>query len=141
VEEKAVVVLDTNVFVSGLLSPAGAPGLILRRFRQLDFEIATSKEQIREIQLVLKRPSLVKAIPPGTAKEALRFLLSFKKLATILNPPKLDWKFKDRGDHFLLDLVAHVDADFLVTGDKALLALKLVQSCSVVSPVEFLASL
>ena len=63
---------------------------------------------------MLKRPSLVKAIPPGTAKEALRFLLSFKKLATILNPPKLDWKFKDRGDHFLLDAVAHVDADFLV---------------------------
>ncbi|MFN8943764.1 MAG: putative toxin-antitoxin system toxin component, PIN family [Pseudobdellovibrionaceae bacterium] len=60
--KKLVVVLDTNVFVSGLISPNGVPGAILQRFRQGEFEIATSKSQIREIQEVLKRPSLVRAL-------------------------------------------------------------------------------
>ncbi len=50
--KKLVVVLDTNVFVSGLISPNGVPGAILQRFRQGEFEIATSKSQIREIQEV-----------------------------------------------------------------------------------------
>lgn len=72
-EKRLVVVLDTNVFVSGLLSPFGAPGVILQRFRQGDFEIATSHEQIREIQAVLKKSSLSRALPKGTPKEVLRF--------------------------------------------------------------------
>jgi putative PIN family toxin of toxin-antitoxin system len=74
VVKKPIVVLDTNVFVSALMSPKGAPGAILQKFRLGEFEIATSKMQIKEIQDVLKRPSLVKALPKGTTKEVLKFL-------------------------------------------------------------------
>ncbi len=138
---KLVVVLDTNVFVSGLISPNGVPGAILLRFRQGDFKIATSKVQIKEIQAVLKRPSLSKALPKGTTKEVLRFFLAFKKLTNICEPKKLPWDFKDLKDHFLLDLAVYSKADFLVTGDKALQSLMLVGSCAVDSPVEFLSRL
>ena len=138
---KLVVVLDTNVFVSALISPSGVPGAILARFRQGDFAITTSKAQIREIQSVLKRPSLVKALPKGTTKEVLRFFLAFKKLANICEPKKLPWDFKDLKDHFLLDLAVYAKADFLVTGDKALRSLMLVGSCAVVSPIDFLSRL
>ena len=136
--KKPVVVLDTNVFISGLISPNGVPGAILQRFRQGDFDIATSKAQIREIQAVLKRPSLTRALPKGTTKEVLRFFLAFKNLTKIHEPKKLTWDFKDLKDHFLLDLAVHSKADFLVTGDKAVRSLMLVGSCAVTSPVEFL---
>ena len=139
--KKLVVVLDTNVFVSGLISPNGVPGAILQRFRQGEFEIATSKSQIREIQEVLKRPSLARALPKGTTKEVLKFFLAFKKLTKIHDPKKLPWDFKDLKDHFLLDLAVYSKADFLVTGDKALRSLMLVGSCAVTSPVEFLSRL
>ena len=59
---KPVVVLDTNVFVSGLLSPSGVPGLILARFRSGHFDIATSKDQIREIRNDLP-PSYYRQLP------------------------------------------------------------------------------
>ena len=136
--KKPVAVLDTNVFISGLISPNGVPGAILLRFRQGDFDIATSKTQIREIQDVLKRPSLVRALPKGTPKEILRFFIAFKSLTKIHEPKKLTWDFKDLKDHFLLDLAVHSKADFLVTGDKAIRSLMLVGSCAVTSPVEFL---
>ena len=71
--EKPVIVLDTNVFVSGLLSQNGAPGLILRRFRQGDFEIITSRDQIKEVQMVLKRPSLARALPAGSIRVAIKW--------------------------------------------------------------------
>lgn len=140
--KKPVVVLDTNVFVSGLLSSDGVPGAILRRFRQMDFDIVTSKEQLAEIQNVLSRPSLSKALPKGTTKEVLKFLLSFKKLTRVyLNCPSLVWDFEDPKDHFLLDLIVHAKANFLVTGDKKLRSLLLVDATAIVSPTEFLARL
>ena len=139
--KKPVVILDTNVFVSGLISPQGVPGAILLRFRQGAFDIVTSKAQVREIQLVLKRPTLSRALPSGTAKEILRFFLAFKKLTRVIKPPKLPWEFKDVGDHFLLDLAVYSKANFLITGDKALRSLLLVGQCAVVSPAEFLARL
>jgi putative PIN family toxin of toxin-antitoxin system len=89
-------------------------------------EISTSKAQIKEISAVLKRPSLVRALPKGTSREVLVFFLGFKKLTKIYNPKKLPWDFGDRNDHFLLDLAITAKADFLVTGDKALRSLMLV---------------
>lgn len=139
--KKLVVVLDTNVFVSGLLSPHGVPGLILQRFRTGEFGIATSKDQIREIQDVLRRPSLIRALPKGTNREVLIFFLKFKRLAHICKPQRLTWDFGDRDDHFLLDLAVNSKAQFLVTGDKALLKLTLVGQCAVISPVEFIGRL
>ena len=137
--EKPVVVLDTNVFVSGLLSPKGAPGIIFQRFRLGQFSIVTSRAQIAEIQAVLARSSLRKALPTGTPREVLQFFVKLKRLTEVLNPPKLAWDFGDRDDHFLLDLAVHAKAQFLVTGDKALQRLLLVGQCAVVSPVEFVA--
>jgi uncharacterized protein len=141
VAKKPVVVLDTNVFVSGLLSPSGVPGVILQRFRGGHFSIATSKAQVREIQAVLRRPSLAKALPKGTPREVLRFFAQFRRLTEIHSPPKLPWDFGDLNDHFLLDLAVYSKAQFLVTGDKALRGLLLVGSCAVVTPVEFIARL
>ena len=139
--KKPVVVLDTNVFVSGLLSPTGVPGLILARFRSGHFDIVTSKDQIREIQKVLRRQSLVRAIPKGTSREVLRFFLKFKQLTRIHAPARLAWDFGDRADHFLLDLAVHAKAHFLVTGDKALRKLMLVGQCAEITPVEFIGRL
>lgn len=138
---KPVVVLDTNVFVSGLISPGGVPGAILQHFRAGQFDIATSKEQIREIRTVLRRPSLARALPRGTPGEVMRFFARFKRLTRVYDPPRLRWDFGDRKDHFLLDLAVGAKTEFLVTGDKALRNLLLVGSCAVVTPVEFLARL
>lgn len=99
--KKPVVVLDTNVFLSGLLSPNGVPGLILARFRSGHFEIAKSKKQIREIQIVLRRPSLVRATPKGTTREVLSFFVEFKRLTRIYKPAPQPWDFGDRNDPFL----------------------------------------
>ncbi len=136
-QRKFVAILDTNVLVSGLLSPNGIPGTIVTRFRNGEFDIVTSRQQLREIRAVLRRPSLAKALPKGTLKQVLQFFTKLKALTKTCKPPSLDWDFRDAGDHFLLDLVAFARPDFLVTGDKALLSLGTVQKTKIVSPSEF----
>lgn len=135
------VILDTSVFVSGLLSPAGIPGLILYRFRQGDFQVYTSRAQISEIRAVLKKPSLQRALPTGTSQDVLRFFAKFKKLAKVLTPRSMEWDFSDTKDHFLLDLAMDSKANFLITGDKKLQSLLIVDKCSIVSPSEFITRL
>lgn len=138
-QKKLVVVLDTNILVSGLLSPHGTPGVILQKFRRKEFEVVTSKDQVREIQDVLRRPSLSRALPKGSTSEVLRFFLSLKKLVTVHKPTTLKWDFSDEGDHFLLDLAVGVKADFLITGDKRLSKLTFVDTCVIIAPADFLA--
>jgi uncharacterized protein len=141
VQKKPVVVLDTNVFVSGLLTPNGVPGAILRRFRQGDFEVVMCQEQISEIQDVLKRTHIQKLLSKDVRKTLQQFIRHLKKAVTLVRPAQQSWDFSDEGDHFLLDLVATAKPDFLVTGDKKLRSVVLVGDTSVVTPTEFLARL
>ncbi len=51
-------VLDTNIWVSAILNPAGFPAEILKSFRQGDFLAVISEPIIAEIADVLSRPRI-----------------------------------------------------------------------------------
>ena len=51
-------VLDTNIWVSAILNPAGFPAEILKTFRQGDFLAVISEPIISEIADVLSRPRI-----------------------------------------------------------------------------------
>jgi len=72
------------------------------------------------------------------------FAANVGKVLNILEMVKTqthEWNFVDEGDHFLFDLILASKANYLVTGDKKVLELKLIENCHIVSPVEFLAGL
>ena len=48
-----IVVLDTNVIVSAVLSPQGAPAEIIRRWEAEEIEVVTSPPLISEFERVL----------------------------------------------------------------------------------------
>ncbi len=54
-----LVVLDTNVLVSGLRSALGASNAVVRRLAQGDFRIAVSTALCLEYEEVLNRPGLL----------------------------------------------------------------------------------
>lgn len=51
-------VLDTNIWVSAILNPAGSPAEIIKSFRQGDFLTVISEPIIAEIADVLSRPRI-----------------------------------------------------------------------------------
>jgi len=55
---KPRVVLDTNVFVSGLISPQGFPAAILKALRSRRFTLLSSPAVNEEIIEVLNRPHI-----------------------------------------------------------------------------------
>lgn len=141
-KNKLKVVLDTNIFISGLLIPHSIPYLIIREWQDQQFTLIVSSDLLKEINQVLKRPKIKKYnVTKSDSKNILNLL---KNTTELVNPEKADVKVRDAKDQFLIDLALTAGADFLVTGDKDLLVLSNnaeLKKTGIVTPSEFVAIL
>jgi hypothetical protein len=128
------VVLDTNVLISALLSAHGSPALVLDAWRDGRFELVTGQEQIVELKRAAGYEKLRRYIP----RAALGRLVTALRNAEILlvRLPRVGAS-PDPGDDYLLAMAISTDADFLVTGDNPLLALKRICTTRIVAPGRF----
>lgn len=126
------VVLDTNVLVSGLAYPAGAPGRIVTAWRQGSLEVVLSRYILDEMIRVLPRLPRIQMTPA----EIRDLADSFMFLADVVEPEgEQDANLRDQADQPVLLTLLAAKADYLITGDKDLLALA--GSYSIVTPAEF----
>ncbi|QVX40730.1 putative toxin-antitoxin system toxin component, PIN family (plasmid) [Ralstonia solanacearum] len=114
------VVLDTNVLVSGLAYPGSVPGRIVSAWRQGGLEVALSHYILDELVRVLPRLPRVR-MTPGEIRDLAD---SFMFLADLVEPEGVeDEKLRDPADQPVLFTLLAAKADYLITGDKDLLAL------------------
>lgn len=130
------VILDTNVIISGMLSPSGNADFLLRRWMDGNFVLLSSSEQLEEIKSTLRKPYIASHIKPHDAGKLVNLL---RRLTLQIESHSAVHRSPDPEDDFLLSLAEAGDADFLVTGDKAgLLALKRHKGTRIVSVSQFL---
>ena len=117
------VVVDTNVFVSGLMLPASVPGRILAAANAGGFEIVLSEPILEEISTALHYPKVRKRIALSD-EDLLRYVQALRFTAEIVDPANVAVQvLGDRDDDVILATWVAGKADWLVTGDAALLAL------------------
>ena len=128
------VVLDTNVLVSGLMYPESVPGKIVTAWREAQFDVVSSLSQLEEIGRVLGYPKIRKVLKwsPETIGRFLEQLLLRVELAEL--GEFVDEQLRDVCDAPILASLVVSKADFLVTGDGDLLALR--ERFSIVTPAE-----
>ena len=114
------VVLDTNVLVSGLAYPGSIPGRILGAWRQGGIDVVLSRYILDEMVRVLPRLPRI-----ALSSSEIRDLAdSFMFMAEMVEPcAELDERLRDHADQQVLGTLRAAKADYLVTGDKDLLAL------------------
>lgn len=135
------VILDTNVLLSGLINPEGAPGRIVGRWRGGGLELVLSERQLEEIEEVLAYPKIARPLSWGV-EEIKRFVLLLRLKSEIVPVPIVADAFeglRDSADAHLLSALQRSGAEVLVSGDHHLLELR--GRFSVLSPVEFAARL
>ena len=115
-------VLDTNLFVSALISRGGLPSLRLSHWRARRFQLLMTPDLFREISDVLRRPRLSERY--GLTPEGVATLLSLITRRALLVEPRLALPVavRDPGDEVVL-AAALAGAAYLVTGAAGLLAL------------------
>jgi hypothetical protein len=133
-----LVVLDTNVLLSALRTDTTPPAAILDAWRKGSFLLVTSAEQINEFKRAARYPRL-RAILPHAAVG--RVVNQLRTADVLLKRLRRSGQPTDPGDDFLLAMAAAADADFLVTGDKALLSLGTIGATRIVTPRRFAALL
>jgi putative PIN family toxin of toxin-antitoxin system len=126
------VVLDTNVLVSGLAYPGSVPGHIVNVWRQGGLNVVLSRHILDEMSRVLPRLSRIRLSPV----EIRDLVDSFMFLADVVEPDEgQDADLRDAGDQKVLGTLRVSGADYLITGDKDLLALA--DKYPIVTPAAF----
>ena len=116
------VVLDTNIFLSGLISPDGVPDRLIRAWLDRRFLLVSHSLQLDEMREVSRREKIRALVRPV---EAGRLVNQIARLAEIPTSLPIVKRSRDPSDDFLLALCDVGVVDRLVTGDKNdLLALK-----------------
>ncbi len=132
-------VLDTNVLVSALITPAGASARLLLELRAGAWELVVSPMLLAELRQVLARQKFRRYV---TAAEADAYVELIRLDSIVHDDPTPSTAgpiSADPDDQFLIDLARAVPVDALVSGDRHLLDLR--HTAPIMTPGEFLASL
>ena len=131
-------VLDTNVLLSALRSATSPPGRALDAWRARRFALVTSVEQITEFKRAAQYPKLRPLLPRHAIGRVVKEL---RAADVVLERLRRAGDSPDPGDDYLLAMALAAGADLLVTGDRALIALKRVGRTRIVTPARFAALL
>ncbi|HEX4488565.1 MAG TPA: putative toxin-antitoxin system toxin component, PIN family [Terriglobales bacterium] len=127
------VVLDTNIFVSALISSTGFPFRILQASRQERLVHLVSDPIVDEYLRVLDYPHIrkIKGITDILLAEVVSYLVHRTERVELVSSLDLS---PDPEDNVFLDTAIDGDAAMLVTGDKTdLLALRFVEGIPIIS--------
>ena len=134
-------VLDANVIVSAVLTPAGIPAQIMDAWRDERFALLVSPAILEEIGRVLKYPKIARLHrwPRARVEE---FVAEFGYLG-IMTPGDLRLNIvrNDPADNRYLECAAEGAAEYLVSGDRDLLDVGEHGGVPIVTPKAFLAVL
>lgn len=128
------VVIDTNVFVSGLLKSDNPPSNVVDLFIEDKINLIISEEVFSEYIEVLLRPEL------KVKKDNIIRLISILilKAEIIKVKTKLDIIERDPSDNKFLECALDGKVDYIITGDKHLLELKKYKNIKIVDPKTFI---
>jgi len=119
------VVLDTNVVLSGIAYPASIPGKIMTAWRHGSLEVLLSPYILEELRRVLPRLVHRHGLCEGEMDDLIDILAIQSEVVEPFSSVEPD--LRDTRDQPVLDTLIQAlktsGADFLVTGDKDLLAL------------------
>jgi len=112
-----VAVIDTNVWVSAFLNPAGFPARLIRVGKADKFLVVSSLPLLDELQEVLLRPRLMK-IRQVTAQEVDAFVASAAAVVRLV-PVSGDLRLcRDPDDDIVLETALRGGAAYLISRDE-----------------------
>jgi uncharacterized protein len=114
------VVLDTNVLVSGVAYPKGIPSRIIEAWFSGGLDVVLSDYILQEtLRILPKFPSV-----PLNPAELRELIDGFRARAAMVEPEMvIEPALRDAADQQVLGTLRASRADYLITGDKDLLAL------------------
>jgi putative PIN family toxin of toxin-antitoxin system len=135
------VVLDTNVFVSAILTPEGPPAKILEIALAGNMTLVISPPILREIGQVFQYPKIINLLKKRgiTPEEVEKAVLKILK-TSFLTPGQLSLEgfSRDPADDMVISGAVEGKANFIISGDRDLTDLQSFQDIRILAPAAFL---
>ncbi len=129
------VVIDTNVFISSLLSTEGNPRKVIDLWRFERITLCLSKEILAEYFAVLGRFGMADE-PEG--KELVQLFEKRYNQVFVASPAAITVIKEDPADNKFLECAVAADARYIISGDRHLLSFKVFKGIRILPPAEFL---
>ena len=127
------VALDTNVLVSGLLKPYGAPGEIVRMVSSGALRLCHDARVLAEYQDVLRRPKF------GFRPSDIEALLDYVRVTGhAVSATPLPRRLSDPDDEMFLEVALAGEVRHLITGNLSDYAGYVHREIQIISPARFL---
>lgn len=127
------VTLDTNVIISSIKWP-GNPYLVLHKIIEGEIDLVMSYNQFDELYRVLNYDKFQFSFEQKYVTKSI-----ILDTAIFVTPrEKIDLLTKDPSDNMILECAVEGKADYIVTGDRALLELKHFRGIRMLTPRQFL---
>ena len=127
------VVIDTNVLVSGLLSPYGSPGRIVNMMVSGELEVCYDARIITEYREVLFRPKF--SFEHGYVVSIIEYIEYF---GVPVSAKPLSKRLRDPDDEPFLEVAIAGSAEALITGNSAHYPLRGKSATRILTPRQFL---
>jgi len=134
------VVIDTNVFVSAFLSKKGTEARILQLFEQEVFEWVVSQEILAEYEKALTY-TRVREIHKLTDQQITQTIEDVRTFATLVEVTVSFAIVSDPDDNKFFECAFEGGAEFVISGDAKVLAVKEYQGIKAFSPALLLSLL
>ena len=128
-------ILDTNILLSALLSPLGAPAKLLDAWERKTVTLVACDALVAELRDVAGRPFFRARLRASAAELLAAGLRDFSFFCRDLPSGPVA---PDPKDSYLLALAEASQAEFLVTGDRGLLCLEQHRSTRIIAPAAML---
>lgn len=129
------VVLDTNIFVSSFFG--GNPRKVLKLWKTGEVTLCLSRPIINEYVAVLQRLGLQNE---SELNELLGLFARGFHTVFAAKTPELQVVEDDPDDNKFIECAVALKADFIISGDKALIAIQDYMGIKIVNPKEFIAT-
>lgn len=135
------VVLDTNIFISAILSPKSKTASIVKLVLDGKLHLVIAPAMWKELHAVLQYPKLKALMKRNdVSMDEVKDLLYKIERITITAPgeKKVDRITKDTSDNMFLACAVEGKADFIISGDSHLKDVKAFQGVEIVNPDVFI---
>ena len=128
-----IVVIDTNVIVSGLLRPFSDPARVLTLILSGNITVAYDSRIINEYEEVLKRKKF-----NFPSQQVQSIIAEIKEKGVYISAVPLKESLPDRDDEPFLEVALSGNINVLVTGNKRHFPEEFAEAAQILSPPEFL---
>ena len=128
------IVLDTNVFISGIFWEGNFCSKIIDKWKNEEFELVSSIEIIEELLNTLKHFKI--QLDEETIESWRNIII--ERVIIAKSSERLDVIKEDPDDNKFLETAIAGNVDYIISQDKHLLSIKKFKKIKIITPEEFL---